>query len=133
MKAIRIIVGALGLGAIGYALYGFMTDSGINPIGEVLFLGAAVATHDFVIVPTAIGLGALVTRFAPPWARNHAKGALVITGAVSIFAFPFILGKGRIFDNPSAFPHNYAIDLAVIVGVVWAVAAAAALVHRRRR
>src|SRR5947209_7167948 len=97
MKAIRITVGALGLGVIGYALYGLTTDSGINPIGQFLFLGAALATHDFVIVPTAIGLGALVTRFAPPWARNPAKVALVNTGALSIFAFPFILGKGRIF------------------------------------
>jgi hypothetical protein len=133
MTAVRIAVGSLGLAGIAYALYGFVTDHGINPIGQLVFLGAALAAHDFVVIPTAIGLGALVTRFASPWARGPAKAALVITGAVSIFALPFILGKGRIFDNPSAFPQHYATDLAVIIGVVWIVAAAMALRRRRRR
>jgi hypothetical protein len=133
MTALRVAVASLGLAGISYALYGFVTDHGINPIGQLIFLGLALATHDFLIVPTAIGLGALVTRFAPPWARSPARTALVITGAVSIFAFPFILGKGRIFDNPSAFPQHYAADLAVIIGVVWVVAAAVALLRRRRR
>jgi hypothetical protein len=59
--------------------------------------------------------------------------ALVVSAAVTAVALPLLIGKGRIADNPSAFPQRYGPNLLLIVAVVWAVAAVWALVARRRR
>ncbi len=95
----------------------------------MLFLAAVLIGHDFVVLPLAIGAGALVARFAPGWARRPALAAVAISGAVTLVALPFVLGKGRIADNPSAFPQHYGRNLLLILALVWLAAAVVAVIR----
>jgi hypothetical protein len=128
----RIVLAAFGLAAIGYGAYGWLAADGSKPVSQLLFLGAVLIGHDFVVLPLAIGAGALVARFAPARARRPALAALAISGAVTLVALPFVLGKGRIADNPSAFPQHYGRNLLLILAIVWLAAGVVALVHKRR-
>jgi hypothetical protein len=128
----RPVLAALGLGAIGYGAYGWLFADGSKPVSQFLFLAAVLIGHDFVVLPLAIGAGALVTRFAPARVRRPALAAVAISGAVTLVALPFVLGKGRVADNPSAFPQHYGRNLMLILAAVWLIAGVAALVHKRR-
>jgi hypothetical protein len=128
----RLVLAVFGLAAIGYGAYGWLAADGSKPIAQVLFLGTVLIGHDFVVLPLAIGAGALVARFAPARARRPALVALAISGAVTLVALPFVLGKGRIADNPSAFPQHYGRNLLLILAIVWLAAGVVALVHKRR-
>jgi hypothetical protein len=52
---------------------------------------------------------------------------------VTVVALPFIVGAGRIADNPSAFPQHYGRGLALVLAVVWSAAAAWTALNLRRR
>jgi hypothetical protein len=125
----RLVLAGFGLAAIGYGVYGWLFADGSKPVSQVLFLAAVLIGHDFVVLPLAIGAGALVTRFFPARARRPALVALAISGAVSLVALPFVLGKGRIPDNPSAFPQHYGRNLLLILAIVWLAAGVVALVR----
>lgn len=125
----RLALAGIGVAAIGYGAYGWLFADGSKPVSQVLFLAAVLIGHDFVVLPFAIGTAALVVRFAPDRARRPALVALAISGAVTLVALPFVLGKGRIADNPSAFPQHYGRNLLVILAIVWLAAGVAALVR----
>jgi len=128
----RLVLAGFGLAAIGYGAYGWLFADGTKPVSQFLFLAAVLIGHDFVVLPVAIGAGALITRFAPARARRPALVAVAISGAVTLVALPFVLGKGRIADNPSAFPQHYGRNLLLTLAIVWLIAGVAALVHKRR-
>ncbi|GAB3840169.1 hypothetical protein ACFPIJ_34045 [Dactylosporangium cerinum] len=125
---------AAGLAVTGYGAYGWLTHDGSQPLGQLVFLAVLLVTHDFVVVPAVILAGAALARWVPGPARTPVRAALVVSAAVSVVALPFIVGAGRIADNPSAFPQSYGRGLALVLAVVWAVAVAwtAANVRRRR-
>jgi hypothetical protein len=91
-----------------------------------------LVAHDFIVLPATLGVGAAVVRFAPTWARRPIVAALVVSAAVTAVALPLVIGKGRIADNPSAFPQRYGLHLLVVLAVVWAAAAVWAVVKLRR-
>lgn len=97
----------------------------------VLFLASALA-HDFVVAPVVIGVGVALAKALPAWVRPFAQAALLASGALALFAYPFVRGYGRRPANPSALPLDYARGLLVALGAVWLVAAALALLRRRR-
>jgi hypothetical protein len=129
----RIVLGLAGLTAIGWGAYGWLFGDGSRPVGQAVFLVLALVGHDFVVLPIAVGLGVLVVRYVPAWARVPVQAALVVSAVVAAIALPFILGFGRVADNPSAFPRAYGRNLLIIVALVWTVAALGALINRRRR
>ena len=59
------------------------------------------------------------------------QGALAVSGIVALFSYPLVRGFGLAANNPTSLPHNYAAGLLVVLGVVWAVAAAIAVVRLR--
>ena len=128
----RLVLATAGLAAIGYGAYGWLFADGSKPVAQLLFLVAVLVGHDFVVLPLAIGAAALITRFAPARVRRPALVAVAISGALTLVALPFVLGKGRLPDNPSAFPQHYGRNLIVILAAVWLAAGVVALVHRRR-
>ncbi|CAN5505632.1 glycoside hydrolase family 15 protein [soil metagenome] len=97
----------------------------------VLFLGSALV-HDLLFAPLVVLLGLLVARARPAWARPYLQGALICTGALLLFAFPFVRGYGRQSANPSILPLDYAKGLVIALAVVWATAIGLALVRRWR-
>jgi hypothetical protein len=120
-------LGAIGLAAIGYAVGGLLTDDGVHLVGVLTFLVGLTIAHDLVLMPVAIGVGALVTRYISARYRPYVQGGLWVSAAVTAFALPFVIGAGRIPDNPSKLPRPYGAGLAVTLGVVWLVVAILAL------
>ena len=128
----RAVFVALGLAAVGYGGYGLLTDGGANPLGQLAFLAVLLAGHDFVVVPLVILAGVAVTRWVPEPARGPVRAALVVSAAVTAVALPFVVGAGRVAGNPSAFPQSYGSGLAVVLAVVWTVAALWTAANLRR-
>jgi hypothetical protein len=128
----RWFLGLLGLAALGYGGYGLFVNDRPDLLGVCRFLVIVLVAHDFVVLPVTIGIGALVVRFAPAWARRPVVAALVVSAVVTVVAAPLVIGKGRIADNPSAFPQRYGLHLLFILAVVWAAAAVWTVVNRMR-
>jgi len=128
----RWVLGGVGLAAIGYAVAGAATDTGIDPVGHLTFLATVLIGHDLILMPAAIGVGALVARYAPAWARGPAHAALYASAVLTFVALPFVIGAGRRPDDPSALPLHYGRGLLLVLAAVWVVAAVAAA-HGRRR
>jgi len=128
----RWFLGALGLAALGYGGYGLLVHDRPDLFSVAGFLVTVLVTHDFVVLPAILGVGALVARFAPGWARRPVVAALVVSAAVTAVALPLVIGKGRIADNPSAFPQRYGLHLLLVLAVVWAAAGVWSVVNLRR-
>jgi hypothetical protein len=130
---VRVLVGAVGLAAMGFSAYGLLTDDGVRLAGVLPFLVGLVVAHDLVLMPLAIGVGVLVLRYVPWWGRSSVQGGLFASAVVFAFTLPFLIGAGRTSDNPSKFPLNYWLGLTIVLGVIWLVAAGLALRARTRR
>jgi len=130
MRAARLGLGLLGLAAVAYGAVGLFTDSGTRPLNHLLFLAGVLIGHDFLVLPVAIGVGALATRGLPGWARGPVQAGLFASAITTFLALPFVLGAGRRPDDPSALPLNYGRGLTIVLILVWTVVAVA--VVRRR-
>jgi hypothetical protein len=122
-----VLLGGVGLAAMAYAASGLLTDDGVHLVGVLEFLVALVVAHDLILMPVAIGVGVLVFRYVPAWARSSVQGGLFASAVVSAFALPFVIGAGRTPDNPSKLPLPYGLGLAIVLAVSWLAAAAFAL------
>jgi hypothetical protein len=91
--------------------------------------------HDAVFLPVVIAVGAVIGRFVPVSARTIVRIALLVSLAVTVVALPFVGGRGRRPDEPSALPLNYGRGLVIVLAAVWLAAgvALAAGWWRRRR
>jgi hypothetical protein len=132
VTAARRLLVASGVLVMGYALAGALTDPDVQPLGVLVFLIGVLAAHDAVLLPLAIGAGALIGRFVPAPDRATVSAAGLCSLAVAVVALPLVLGYGRVADDPSVLPLPYGRGLAVVLGVVWAVALAAIVVRRIR-
>ncbi|MCX5381515.1 hypothetical protein [Streptomyces sp. NBC_00091] len=127
MKTFRYALGALGLllVAIGGRLVAGLPD----PLGVLVWLGGALVLHDGVIAPLVLATGLLVAGVP---ARGLVRGALITAGALVLVTLPALLRPGAPV-NPSALPLPYGRNLAVVLAVVGAVAAATWLLRRLLR
>jgi hypothetical protein len=132
VRWVRLTLVAAGLAAIGYGAYGSFVEDGQHLAGHLLFLVEVLAAHDLVLIPIVIGVGWLLVRFLPRWARAGVQGGLYASAAVTALAFPFVLGVGELPDNPSKFPLNYARGLLIVLAVIWLTVAALLLRARAR-
>ena len=126
-----IAIGALGM---TYAVIGALTDADLKG-GALVFLIGALIAHDGILLPVTIAAGAAVGRFVPLRLRALVRAALLVGLAVTIVAFPPVLGLGRAADNPSLLPLHYGRGLFEVYAIIWlaaAVAATARAVRGRR-
>lgn len=128
-------IGAVvGWGVIVAGIVGLLSQSGqTQPKDAARWVLGAAVLHDLVVAPVVIGLGLLLTKVAPRRWRAVVQGAFVISAMVSLFSIPFVRGYGRIANNPSLLPGNYATGLLTVLAVVWAGAAVILVVRLRRR
>jgi hypothetical protein len=122
----------LGVVVMGYAIVGGLTDPDVSPIKQGVFLVAVLIVHDGILLPIAIGIGALTTRYAPERVRGILRAALFASAVVTAVALPLVLGRGRRPDIPSALPLNYPRGLLIVLGAIW-IAAAIAIAWREQR
>ena len=95
-------------------------------------IGGALA-HDLVLAPLVLLAGTALARTVRGRWRAPAQAALLVSGTLLLFTYPALRGYGRALHNPTSLPHDYAANLAVVVGAVVVVSAAAALVNASRR
>jgi hypothetical protein len=125
----RIALIAAGVLVMAYAAGGALADPDLDPGGVLLFLAAVLIAHDVVWMPAVLGAGAAVTHLVPERHRTAARIAAICATAVTVVAFPLVLGVGRQVDNPSALPLPYGRNLAVVLLLI----AGATLLTRRWR
>jgi hypothetical protein len=137
LGAVRVLLTAAGLTAIGYGLHGLVIDRrATNPSNAVRWLVGGILVHDLLIVPVtaAVGLGLTVLVRAPY--RAVLQGALLVSGAVTLATLPLWRGYGGPADNPTVNPLPYGRNLVIVLGLVWLAAAliiVARAVRSRRR
>jgi len=119
VRWLRYGLGGLGLAAMAFAIHGALTDDGEHLSGHLAFLFGVLVADDLILLPMAIGVGWLLTRYLPAWARGGVQVGLFISAIVTAVAFPFVLGAGRLADNPSKFPRDYGHGLLIVLAVVW--------------
>jgi len=91
--------------------------------------------HDLVLAPFVILVGVAVARLVPPRPRPAVQAGLIVSGIVTLYAYPVVRGFGR---SPSAgssrLPGNYGAGLLAVLATIWTVALVVVLVdHRRAR
>jgi Na+/proline symporter len=129
---VRRCLAGLGALAMTYAVIGALTDRDVK-FGDLLFLVAVLVAHDGVLMPLIIGAGVLLGRFLPRARRGLVRAVLIAGLAVTVVAFPLVLGRGRAADNPSLLPRSYGLGLLGIYGVIVVTVATAQLVRSWRR
>ncbi|MGH9000837.1 MAG: hypothetical protein ACRDY7_15765, partial [Acidimicrobiia bacterium] len=118
---------AVGWAAIAYGLGALFTNTGdTNPQRWWRWFVAGAVTHDALVAPLVCGGGWALTRLVPRFARGAVAGGLIVSGAVIVFAWPFLRGYGELAGNPSALPRNYAGGVAGTLALVWVACAALA-------
>ena len=68
-----------------------------------LWLGGAVLTDDFVLIPLTIAAGWLLTRW------STLRTTLLYVGITTLIAIPLLLRQGK-GANPTVLPRNYLRD-----------------------
>lgn len=103
-----------------------------RPADLARFVVGGALVHDLVVAPVVLLLALVVSRAVPRRARPVVQAALVITAAVTLFSYPLVRMYGRATHNPTSLPRDYAHNLLLVLGLVWAAAAAAVLIRLRR-
>lgn len=92
----------------------------------VFFLGLLIV-HDLVIAPATLLVGLHLRERAPRLARGAIAGALVASVVVVALVVPAAIGRGaKLADNPTITPRDPWASAALVVAVVWAIAAVVA-------
>lgn len=123
--------------AVGWAIMAFGIKGLIQQPGSVgpdtvapWLIGSAVV-HDFLVAPAVIALGVVIVRLVPGEIRRFVQTGMVLSGAVIAVAAPLLIGLGGQAGNSSALPHNYRVNVLIVLAVVWLGIVVAALVGRR--
>jgi hypothetical protein len=125
---------AAGWVLIGFGLWGvFSNRLDTRPANLAKFVVGGALLHDLLFAPLVLLAAVGLARIVPGRARSTVLGALVVTGAVALFSYPLVRAYGLAAHNPTSLPHNYTLNLAIVVGLVWAVAVAILVVRLRPR
>jgi hypothetical protein len=135
---LRILLGTIGVVAIGYGALRILTDSkDTKPIALLKWLIGSLLVHDLLIAPVVIGIGWLLARFVPPRARAFAQAGLVSGGLVGALGVLLIWRQGKSSARSLALlQQNYTANLLVLLVIIAVVTAgcyliSVSLVNRR--
>jgi hypothetical protein len=129
---LRLALGALGLGLMGFGGLRFLQTGWDNVANAVVWLAGGVALHDGIIAPVTIVLTVLLRRVVPVRHRARTTLALVVVATVTATAIPVLGRWGARSDNPTLLPRDYTSGWLVLVGAVLAVVVVEASVTRLR-
>ena len=119
----------VGLGLVAYGLIGlFDNHADTHPDRWVRWFAGSALVHDALVAPLVCLAGWVLSRAVPGRVRAPVQAGLVISAAVVVFTWPFLRGYGNRPDNPSALPNNYATGLFTVLGLIWLVCGALAVV-----
>jgi hypothetical protein len=132
---VRAAFGALGVAALGYALFGFLAN--VPPaqlIGVAAWLAVALLVHDGMLVPLTTVVGGGLSRLTfglSPVQQGIVRGALLVGAVATLVAAPLIRAQQVLQPRgPGSGVNNTVLqgDYALALGVFWVVLAVAAAV-----
>jgi len=124
---------AVGWVVIGIGLRGvFQHGIDTRPAQLAGFVVGGALLHDLVIAPLVLLAAVVLARKVPGRARSTVTAALVVSGVVALFSYPLVRAYGLAAHNPTSLPHNYTLNLTLVLGVVWAVAGGVLAVRLRK-
>ncbi|BEL06708.1 hypothetical protein Q0Z83_048990 [Actinoplanes sichuanensis] len=112
---IRVALTVAGVALIGFATAGALTDPDVDPVGVLLFMAGVLIGHDVLWMAAVVVAGTVITRLVPVRWRAVTSAATIVAAAVTVVAFPLVLGFGRTAGNPSALPLPYGRNLLLIL------------------
>ena len=123
---------AIGWAVIAWGVFGIFSNSvDTRPANLAKFVVGGALLHDLLVAPVVILAGVLITRAVPRRVRGPVQAALIVSAVVALFAYPLVRGYGLAANNPTSLPYNYGRNLVIVLGVVWAVAAAGIVLKLR--
>jgi hypothetical protein len=136
VKTFRAVLGALGVGVLGYGVSGLLTEPAIRDPADVgKWLVTGLLGHDALLAPFVFLLCAGGYRFTGARWRGRLAGLLLVGGSLIVISVPALLQQGR-NPNKTVLPLDYARNLgALLLLLVAAVAlyGGADAARRRRR
>lgn len=103
-----------------------------RPTNLAKFVVGGALIHDLVVAPLVLLAAVAMVKVVPGRARATVQAALALSGMVALFSYPLVRAYGRATRNPTSLPHNYTLNLLIVLGIVWAVAAAVLVIRLRR-
>jgi hypothetical protein len=130
----RLLIGAVGVGMLGYGIVRIFTDAkDTKPISLVKWLVGALLVHDLLIAPVVIGIGWLLTRYVPSRARRHLQGGLIAGGLVSSVGVLLIWRQGKYgAASLTLLQQDYRRNLVILLAIVAAGSLAGYLIEALR-
>jgi len=123
----------VGWVVIGVGIRGLVSHRlDTRPANLATFVVGGALLHDLVIAPVVLLAAVALTRLLPSRARATVEAALVITGVLALFSYPLVRAYGLATHNPTSLPRDYALNLTIVLGLVWAVAAVTLIVRLRK-
>lgn len=130
----RLLIGALGVGLMGYGIVRILTDAkDTKPVSLLKWLIGALLVHDLLIAPVVIGIGWLLARYVPPRARRHLQAGLIVGGLVSALGVLLIWRQGKYgAASLGLLQQDYRRNLLILLAAVAAASLAGYLIEVSR-
>ncbi len=126
---------AVGIPVFAFGIAGALVNSrATQPVKFATWLVGADVAHDAIVAPVVGLVGWLLVRLVrKPW-RAPIRAGLIASACAVAVAWAPLHGYGRIPDNPSLSPLDYATAVLTAIGIVWAVCTVwIAVIALRRR
>ena len=115
----RLLIGAAGVGLLGYGIVRIFTDAkDTKPAALLRWLLGALLVHDLLIAPVVLGVGWLLTRFVPPRARRYLQAGLICGGLVAAYGVLLIWRQGKAASSLALLQQDYRRNLLIVLAVV---------------
>jgi hypothetical protein len=126
------ILAVVGGAVMAFGVCGLFRDAArAHPDQWVRWFVGAALVHDFLVAPLVFVVAALTRRLLSERSRGIVNGALIATAVLSAMTYPFLRGFGDNPDNASILPNNYALNLSLVVGLLWLVVAVTLIARSR--
>lgn len=125
----------IGIPIVAYGVRGVWVDSArTHPFELARWIVGGAFVHDLVVVPVVLALGVVVRWLVrDDQVRRVLRFGFIVSGSLSLVAWPFIRGYGRRPAVPSLLPRHYLMGLVVYLTITWAVVACVIAWTRMRR
>ena len=117
----RWLLYTLGVALLGFGLRGIARDVNgwTHPTYWAPVLVLFALAHDLVLVPLVFAVAVPLGRLVRGPARPYLAAGLALSGVALALAWPGLHGYGRLPDNATVLPLDYASGLRTVLFVLW--------------
>lgn len=120
MRTFRVLMVALGVLMGLWGLW-LMRDFRFDQLNSAaIWLAGGVVVHDGIVAPLVVGVGLILVRNIPEYARKPFTVGLILWGTVTIAVANVLSGMGGKPDNDTILDRPYVATWLVMTVVVFA-------------